>query len=329
MKRIGITGSSGYIGSRLASALLDGGQCERILGLDLRAPAPSLPNPFCFVAGDVTQSFAERFRDEGIDAAVHLAVSFGPGRDRRAARAVSVEGTRNFLEACRAADVKRAIVLSSATAYGARRDNPAKLPESAPLRAVPSFPYAYDKRLCDELCSAFQRDHPELSLAWLRPPLVVGAAVDNYISRMMFKPKVVHVRGCDPPMQFIHEDDLCAAILTALASDATGPFNVAPDDSLPFTELAAEFKRAPAAVPAAVLRLLSTVTWLTGWKSLNEMPPGAMDYIRYPWVVNGERFRAATGFTCRHSSLETVRAWRRAVVARAEAGGPVLGKIRI
>ncbi len=328
MRRVAVTGSSGYIGKRLVNALATRGMAESILGLDVRAPADA-PAGFRHVTTDVRMPFDGVFLREGVDAAVHLAFSFGPTRDRRMARAINIEGTRNFLQACLSARVRRAVVLSSATSYGARRDNPERLIESSPLRAGDGFPYAHDKRICDEMCMAFSAEHPEISLAWCRTPIVLGANVDNYFSRLLFKPKVVYFRGDDPPMQFIHEDDLCNALITLLECDGRGAYNAAPYDTVRFTELAAEFKRAPAGLPAGLLCAIAAFTYWTRWSRFNETPPGALSYIRHPWVIDSERIRRDTGFRCVHTSLESVRAWRRAVVARVNAGEIPAGKVRL
>ncbi len=329
MKRVAVTGSSGYIGARLIRALLSWPGVEAVLGLDVREPADALPPPFRFIKTDVCFPFGDTIVREGVDAAVHLAFVLGPTRLRRRAQAVNVGGTRNFLDACRTAGVKRALVLGSATAYGARPDNPPLLTESDPLRAAPSFPYSYDKRLCDEMCRAFSGEHPKVALAVCRPPIVVGETVDNYFSRTLFKPKVWLVRGHDPPMQFVHEDDLCRAVLTLLEAEASGPFNVAPPGVLRFSELVAEFKRAPWSLPYGLLHPLCRLSCALGLRGLNEMPPGVLDYIRFPWLVDGEKLGRTTGFSFRYSTLESVRAWRRAVVEKAEAGVPLPGKVRL
>lgn len=310
------------------NALAQRGIANSILGLDVRTPADA-PASFRHVTTDVRMPFEDIFLREGVDAAVHLAFSFGPTRDRRTAQAINIAGTRNFLQACLAARVKRAVVLSSATAYGARRDNPERLPETSPLRAGRGFPYAHDKRTCDEMCASFAAKHPEVSLAWCRTPIVLGANVENYFSRLLFKPKVVYFRGDDPPMQFIHEDDLCDALLTLLTREGRGAYNAAPDDTIRFTELAAEFKRAPAGLPAGMLWIIAAFTYWTRWTRLNETPPGALGYIRHPWVIDSKKLERETGFRCTHTSLEAIRTWRRAVVARVTAGEIPAGKVRL
>jgi len=329
MKRIAITGSSGYIGQQLVAGLATRPGVERILGLDIRPPAETASAVFTFAHCDIRNHFDSILTANQIDTAVHLAVAFDPTFRRSGSYSINVDGTRRFLESCRRASVRRAVVLSSASAYGAHPDNPERLTESHPLRAGPAFTYAYDKRLCDEVCSAFASEHPEFSLAWLRPPLVFGPGVDNYVARMFFKPKVVFVRGFDPPMQFIDCADLCDAIIAVMASSVTGPLNVAPDDTLTLRQLAAEFKRAPMSLPLGLARGLAGLTYYLGIRSINEGSPGAIPYICHRWVIDSSRLRNEVGYACRLSSIDTIRTWRRDIVERAARGRPLPGKIRL
>lgn len=329
MRRIAITGSSGYIGQQLVQALSRFADVEKIAGLDIRPPTAVQPPQFSHHLCDIREPFEKLLHEIGIDTAVHLAVAFDPTFKRAGAYSINVDGTRRFLESCRRAGVRRTVVLSSASAYGAHPDNPERLTESHLLRAGPGFSYAYDKRLCDELCSAFAAGNPDMSLAWLRPPLVFGPGVDNYVARMFFKPKVAFVRGFDPPMQFIDCGDLCDAIIAVMASDLKGPLNVAPDDTLTLRQLAAEFKRAPMSLPMGLARGLAAVTYHLGLRSINEGSPGAIPYICHRWVVDSSRLRNEIGYACRLSSIDTIRTWRRDIVERAATGRPVPGKIRL
>lgn len=300
-----------------------------MIGYDIAAPRVPVGGRFRHVTHDVCRSLEAAFVREGIDAAVHLAFVLGPARNRGAARRTNLQGTRQFLQAVRDARVPRAVVLSSATAYGARPDNPARLTEDAPLRADRSYAYSHDKRVCDEMCAAFVRESKGTALSWCRAPVVLAGAVDNYISRFLFKPKVMYARGCDPAMQFIHVEDLCAAVTAMLEAGVRGPYNASPEDALRFTSLAAEFKRAPMAVPAGFLYAVCGASYALRLKWLNEAPAGALAYIRYPWVIDPGRLARETGFRCARSSVETVRCWRREIVEAASAGRMPAGKLRV
>lgn len=322
MKRIAVTGASGYIGSRLVDALLARPGVELVLGLDVALAARPHAPAYRFECVDVCQPFGDSLRVAGIDTAVHLAFRVAPNHQRAATAAVNVGGTRNFLDACRAAGVRRSLVLGSTTAYGAWPDNPPRLTEASPLRADAGFRYSFEKRLCDEMCRHFAAEHPEIALVWARSPIVVGPHVDNYITRIVFKPKVAYVRGDDPEMQFVHEDDLAGAILALLEAKERGPFNIAPEGTVRFLELVHDFKRKPLPLSAAVLRPLMAMTYHARLNWLNEIPPGGLNYIRYAWVADGEKLRRVTGFQFTHTTRDAIMAWRESVRHRIPRLGP-------
>jgi UDP-glucuronate 4-epimerase len=68
---------------------------------------------------------------------------------------VNVEGTTNVLEACRAAGVKRVVVASSSSVYGARPGATAGFREDDPC-LTPASPYAATKRACELICSTYR-----------------------------------------------------------------------------------------------------------------------------------------------------------------------------
>lgn len=327
--RIAITGSSGFLGRRLVALLADRPEVEAVVGMDVVAPdSVSRPAKFQFIQRDIREPFAEVFQNHGVTKAVHLAFIFGPTRQTRLAKQVNLGGTQNFLDASHASGVSRAVVVGSAIAYGALCDNPPLLDETAPLRAGSGFIYAHHKRLCDLMCQRISEEQSKVNLAVLRPPIVLGRHVDNYFSRMFFKPKVVYPRWGDPAMQFVHEEDVADAILALLACDAPGPFNMAPEGTIRFSELAWECKRAAFGMPYPILWAISAFTYAARIQRLNETPPGALAYIRYPWLVNGDRLRRETGFTPARSTMETVRDWRAGVRDQAMAGAEMPRKYR-
>lgn len=327
--RIAITGSSGFLGRRLVALLADRPEVEAVVGMDVVAPASAnQPANFQFFRRDIREPFADVFQTHGITKAVHLAFIFGPTRQTRLAKQVNLGGTQNFLDASHASGVSRAVVVGSAIAYGALCDNPPLLDETAPLRAGSGFIYAHHKRLCDLMCQRISEEQSKVNLAVLRPPIVLGRHVDNYFSRMFFKPKVVYPRWGDPAMQFVHEEDVADAILALLACDAPGPFNMAPEGTIRFSELAWECKRAAFGMPYPILWAISAFTYAARIQRLNETPPGALAYIRYPWLVNGDRLRRETGFTPARSTMETVRDWRAGVRDQAMAGAEMPRKYR-
>ena len=72
----------------------------------------------------------------------------------------------------------------------------------------------------------------------------------------MFKPVMVRFAGYDPPMQFVHEDDLVNIILTLLGQRKAGTFNIAGDGEIRYSDVAELYGKRLIALPEIVLRLL-------------------------------------------------------------------------
>jgi len=157
-RRILVTGAAGFIGSRLTSTLLAGGDAVTCLDLfdDFYDPAVKRRNVAPFLAREAYTLVEGDIRDEArldatfsagrFDAVVHLAARAGvrPSiAQPMLYQDVNVRGTAAVLEACRRHGVRRVIFGSSSSVYG---DNP-KVPfsEEDPVER-PISPYAATKR---------------------------------------------------------------------------------------------------------------------------------------------------------------------------------------
>ena len=143
--------------------------------------------------------------EERPDVVVHLAFVLNPIHDEALTYEIDVGGTHNVLEACSAADVGQVLVTSSSTAYGAFPDNPVPLTEEHPVRGVAGFEYARDKAESDRLCQLWGLRHPDRVMTIVRPCIVFGPSVDNYLVRLWTKQPFVADFGLpDPGIQFVH-----------------------------------------------------------------------------------------------------------------------------
>src|SRR5688572_30426080 len=103
-----VTGATGYIGSRLATHLLDRGRGVRVMARDPRRLAALAAAGADCVAGDVLQPESLVPALGGVEVAYYLIHSMGTGADY-AAR--DREAAANFAAACAAAGVRRIIYL--------------------------------------------------------------------------------------------------------------------------------------------------------------------------------------------------------------------------
>jgi UDP-glucose 4-epimerase len=234
-----ITGGSGYIGGRLIELVTQQEDAE-VVNLDIRPPAVSRPRSR-FVKMDIRdRGMRSLLEAERPDALVHLAFVLNPIRDEHTMYDIDVNGTQNVLDAASAAGTPHVLVASSTTAYGAWPDNPVPLTEDDPVRGMPGYEYARDKTEIDRLCQLWGARHPDRAMTIVRPTIVFGPTVDNYIIRFwQNSPFLALVDGIDLDWQFVHEDDVVDAISRLLLERRAGIFNLTADGTVKLSEAAA------------------------------------------------------------------------------------------
>jgi UDP-glucose 4-epimerase len=306
-----ITGGSGYLGSRLVERLADRSETEIVTIADVRPPRSFRPK-VAYEELDVRdRARASRLVErERPDVLVHLAFVLNPIHDEHAMYEIDVGGTQNILEAASNAGTEHLLVTSSTTAYGAFPDNPVPLTEDHPVRGVPDFEYARDKAESDRLCQLWAHEHSERTMTIVRPCIVFGPNVDNYIVRTFTdQPFFADFGGEQVPIQFVHEDDVVGALTELLDGRHAGPFNVTPDDWMTVAECADRIGMRRVRVPFRPYRALAQAMWRV---RQSETPAGNLHFVRYPWVASNERLKEALDWSPRHSSRETFEVTMRA-----------------
>jgi UDP-glucose 4-epimerase len=292
-----ITGGSGYIGSRLTEILAERDETDRIVNLDIRPP-PRPHDKTEFVRGDVRDRAAITglLQRERPDALVHLAFLLNPIRDEARMYDIDVNGTQAVLGAAAVAGVQQVLVTSSATAYGAFPDNPRPIAEDWPVRGQPDFSYARDKAEADRLCQLWGLEHPDRVMTIVRPCIVFGPNVDNYISRSWKNSSFMPIMdGVDEEFQLVHEDDVVSAMVGLLDARASGAFNVAGEGSLGWGESARMIGLKTRELSFMAARRLYSVAWALRAPRV-ESPPGNLNFVRYPWLVSNDKLKAETGW---------------------------------
>lgn len=305
MQRVVITGSSGYVGGRLVASFRERG-C-RVLGIDVRPAAGAAPDDF--LRRDVRDpALVDDLRSFAPDTVIHAAFVVQPRRDQRETRRMNVEGSRNVLAAVAAVRPRRLLFISSATVYGAWPDNPLPMDDDQPLRPRSEFPYAAEKAEVERLLDEFSARHPEIAVSWVRPTIVGGPHMNNYLRRIIFGfPFLVKLDGSDTPFQLVHEDDLVAAVRAVLEADGRGAYNVSPTDRLCYSQLGERTKRWVVWVPFWLGRLVYGGGWMLRLP-YPETPPGFLYYVRHPWIIRSRRLQEELGFRFRYSAAQTMEA---------------------
>jgi UDP-glucose 4-epimerase len=306
-----ITGGSGYIGSRLVELLERRDDTEKIVICDLAPPKGYRPRTE-FERVDVrdrkaVRSVLERVRP---DVLVHLAFILNPSHDEQFAYDVDVNGTQNVLEAAGDVGTEQVLVTTSGVAYGAFADNPVPLTEDDPVRGVAGFTYARDKTESDRLCQLWALKHPDRLMTIVRPCIVFGPNVDNYLVRLWTKqPFAVDVGTIDSQIQFVHEDDVVEGITALLLGRHGGAFNVAGDGLMTNRECAELIGTPVRRMPLRVYRGLARVMWKL---RQSEVPPGGIEFALHSWLLSNEKLKRTAGWTPKYSSRQTFEITMRA-----------------
>lgn len=310
MSRILVTGAAGFVGQALLDAASGSG--HEIVAGDIREPA-RLPANAHFVRLDVRGADADRVIAEVSPAAVvHLASIVNPSRSstREQEYEVDVTGTSNVLTACAAHGVRRLVVTSSGAAYGYHRDNPIPLSETDRIRGNKEFAYAHHKRLVEEMLEPARATHPQLEQVVLRVGTVLGPRLDNQITALFRRKRLLAIAGSASPFVFIWIDDLAAILLRAATDGPAGIYNVAGDGALAVDDLAERLRKPVLRIPAAVLK---TVLGIGKPLGLTRYGPEQVRFLQYRPLLDNSRLKTAFGFTPSKTSSQAFDAWRESV----------------
>jgi UDP-glucose 4-epimerase len=312
VRRVLVTGGSGFIGTSVVAALAGADDVDLVVSADLRDPADRLEG-VGYTRLDVTdpEAVGAVVARHEPTVVVHLAaiVNPDPSMPREMVHRVDVEGTRNVLEACVRHGVGQVVVSSSGAAYGYHPDNPEWIREDDALRGNEEFAYSHHKRLVEEMLATYRESHPALGQTVLRIGTVLGETVDNQITALFERPRLLKVRGSDSPFVFVWDTDLVEVLVQSVLRRRTGIFNVAGDGAMTVDDIAAELGKPVLAVPEPVLKAALAVG-----RRLRLTPygPEQTRFLRYRPVLDNARLKAEFLYTPSRTSREAFAAWRAA-----------------
>ena len=314
---VAVTGAAGVIGRVLAARLVGNDEVGRVLAIDtVRGDVPGVT----WRIDDVRDPLLAQ-RLAGVDAVVHLAVSWSLEVSPAERSAINVRGTQTVVTAAAAAGVSRVVLVTGAAVYGALPDNPIPLSEDAPLHAPPEGILA-DLLEIERVAEDARRVHPGLTVTVVRPAALVGPGVDTLVTRHFAAPRLLCIKDCAPAWQFCHVDDLASALEYAALGRVTGVVTVGSDGYLDQrrVEDLSGMKRVeiPASLAFATAERLHRV-------GVTPAPASELAYVMHPLVVPSARLRAA-GWRPTYDNVTNLQAVLDAVSGEHSIAGRRIGR---
>jgi nucleoside-diphosphate-sugar epimerase len=286
------------VGEALLRRLVGHDGIGRVVAIDVRRGDVEGPT---WRIGDVRDPVVAQYLS-GVDAVVHLAVDWSLGTPAADRSALNVRGTQTVVTAAAAAGVKRVVVVTSSSVYGALPDNPTPLPEDAPLLAPPEGIVA-DLLEIERLAQDARRVHPGLAVTVVRPAALVGPGVDTLVTRHFASPRLLVIKEAEPTWQFCHVEDLASALVHAALGTVSGGITVGCEGYLDQrrVEDLSGMKRVevPAALALATAERLHRV-------GVTPAPASELAYVMHPLVVPSTALRAA-GWAPEHDNEACLR----------------------
>jgi nucleoside-diphosphate-sugar epimerase len=220
-----VTGAGGFIGSAVVKVLLESGASVRALVGPPGATLRPLPSEVDANVGEITDSQVVESVAIGIDTVIHLAglPSVRSSFEQPASYAdVHVTGTATLLSACRKANIRRFIYVSSAEVYGRPKTDPAH--EEHP--AEPRSPYGAAKLGAEHFVRAFSVAYG-MDCIILRPFSVYGqglptGSVLGSILEQARHCSELTLADLRPVRDYVHVTDVAAACAAATSAPLPG-----------------------------------------------------------------------------------------------------------
>jgi UDP-glucose 4-epimerase len=251
-----VTGGAGFIGSHIATALVERGDEVRVLdNLDTgkRENLAHLVGKVEFMEGSVTDSSAVGRAVDKVEVVFHQAALASVPRSVSApldTNGVCVTGTVNVLDAARKAGVRRVVYAGSSSAYG-NDPTPSKNEQIIP---APISPYAAAKLSAEYYCQAFTATYG-LETVTIRyfnvfgprqdPDSEYSAVIPIFVSLMLKgKRPIIYGDGLQSRDFTFISDIVRGNLLAAEAKDVAGKvINVATGKQFTLLDLVASINR--------------------------------------------------------------------------------------
>jgi nucleoside-diphosphate-sugar epimerase len=252
----------------------------------------------------------------GADAVVHLAWAIQPTSADPDMRRTNAAGTAAVLGAAAVAGVPHLVCASSVAAYSpAPRPPTQRVREDWARGGVPGSAYSAGKAALESRLDAFEREHPSIRVARIRPVAVIQPDAAAELTGWMLSPwlprGVIGRRWLPVPLwaglrlQVVHAEDVARAIALILDAAAVGAFNLAAEPVLPAGELAAVLGGFRVPAPRSALAAAAWAAWRSG---LSPLHPAWLRLADRVPLVDSTRARDELGWQPRHDAVTALAA---------------------
>lgn len=251
---IAITGINGLLGSFIAKRLIE--EKKSIVGIKREGSDVSLLNALTgqlpLRDAEVSDSIGLTSAFEGADTVIHVAglVSFNPQRMNEI-MAVNIEGTRNVVNACLSAGVKRLVFISSVAALG-RQKGVVELNEEAKwVESSLNSHYAKSKYMAE--LEVYRGQEEGLEVAIVNPSIILAPTDWNKSSSQIFKyvweERKFYTKG---QINFVDVRDVADIVHLILTKNIFGEKFIANGGAVEWTDffqmIGAKFNRQPPSI---------------------------------------------------------------------------------
>jgi nucleoside-diphosphate-sugar epimerase len=310
--RVVVVGATGNVGSSLVRSLNDATEIDSVLGVARRPPSLELAKTDWATADIAVDDLVPLFR--GADAVVHLAWLIQPSRDEAELVRTNVGGSSRVFRAVADAGVSSLVYASSVGAYSpGPKDR--FVDENWPVEGVPTSFYSRHKAQVENLLDTFEREHPDVRVARLRPGLIFKRSAASGIRRLfagplvptpLIRPRLIPFVPDLPGLRFqaVHTDDVAEAYRQAVLREVRGAFNVAAEPVLDSQRLAEIFRARRVRMQPTRARALVSALWHL---HLQPTPPGWLDLALAVPLLDTTRARDELGWAPRKTADDALR----------------------
>jgi nucleoside-diphosphate-sugar epimerase len=225
MKKILITGGSGYFGSLLLKKLSDKGYICKIFDL---VDAEDRPKNIEFIMGDIRDFNSINAAARDIDTVFHNVAQVPLAKNNKLFDSVNVLGTENILKASLCNQVNKVIYTSSSAVFGIPKANPVnELTIPTPMEE-----YGKAKYSGEIICEKYQNQGVDVTI--IRPRTILGLGrlgIFQILFEWIREGYNIPVLGAgDNLYQFVHAEDLAEVCYLASLKKGSSVYNCGADN---------------------------------------------------------------------------------------------------